>query len=169
MARIDLGPWAAALAGLPVDVQIALYRQLSVRRDINAQTVYQRPLVAETASLAAAAGGTATGSWRWQTMTCIYQISGSQDTSGINRSECDLQIQSQNGSYPWIGTSDLPVSLAAIADVSTGAQAYTRLVPTVALRQETWLCTLTNNASSGTTALKVALKGVQLYSPGGGF
>jgi hypothetical protein len=137
MSRVNLGPWAATLAGLPVDVQIQLYRQLSVRRDVNPGTVFQRPVVAETANLAAAAGGTATGSWRWQSMTCIYGISASQDTAGIDRSECDLQIQSQNGSYPWLGTTDLPLSLASLADVSTGAQAYTRIVPTVALRQET--------------------------------
>lgn len=166
MATINLDQWAAPLAGLPVDVQIALWKQLA-GRGVDPSTVYQLPFVSGTAAISAGPGASAVGSLRFQTVTCLYGISASEPS--VARQACALQITTRNGSYPWLGTSDLPITFAALPDISTGAQSYLRIPPTVALLRETWNFSLTNNATSGSTDAHIYLRGVSLYTPGGGF
>ena len=167
MATINLEDWAAPLAGLPVDVQIALWKQLA-GRSINPSTVYQVPFLCSTAAIQPAAGGNATGAWNFDTVTCVYGISAVQNTAGITRSSQGLAVTTRNGSWPWLGTPTQPLNLGGIPDIANGAQAYLSVAPTVALMNEAWNCTIQNAGGTASECL-VYLRGVQLYTPGGGF
>jgi hypothetical protein len=167
MATINLEDWAAPLAGLPVDVQIALWKQLA-GRSINPSTVYQQPFLCSTAAIAPAAGGNATGAWNFDTVTCIYGISGVQTTAAVARALQGMQIQTRNGAWPWLGTATQPLNMGGIPDISLGAQDYLAVAPTVALMNEAWNCVITNNDVAASQVF-MYLRGVQLFTPGGGF
>ena len=166
MATINLEDWAAPLAGLPVDVQIALWKLAG--RSVNPSTVYQVPFICSTAAIAPAAGGNATGAWNFDTVTCVYGISGVQTTAGVVRALQNIAVTTRNGAWPWLGTPTQPLNMGGIPDISLGAQDYLDVAPTVALQNEAWNCQITN-ADVAASNVFMYLKGVQLFTPGGGF
>ena len=101
-------------------------------------------------------------------MTCIYGISGVQTTAAVARALQGMQIQTRNGAWPWPGTATQPLNMGGIPDISLGAQDYLAVAPTVALMNEAWNCVITNNDVAASQVF-MYLRGVQLFTPGGGF
>lgn len=173
------GAWSTLLAGLPYDVQAALYNRLHSRTDLNPASCYRLPLLFSTQRLTVAAGATATASWRFLSLTAVYGLSKTFDnetvqavgtTAGVSGltavypSEVGLQINFNQGSTTWIGSNAEPAQLGIIGS----AESATRVDPIVATRDDVWDLTLAGDAALANNVFAtVALHGVKIYNAGG--
>jgi hypothetical protein len=168
------GRWSTLLAGLPYDVQAALYNRLAPRNDLTPDTCYRLPLLFSVNRLTIPVGGTATSSWRFLSLSAIYGISKTFSnetlTAGNNLAtlvypdEVNIQVNFNEGATVWIGSNAEPCSLGSIGDSGE----VTRVDPIIATRNDVWDLTLTGqagmlNAVFGT----VTLHGVKIYNAGG--
>jgi len=173
------GQWGTLLAGLPYDVQAALYNRLADRTDLRAAQCYRLPLLYSTTRLTVAAAGTAQANWRFLSLTAVYGLSKTFDnetvqaagvTAGMSGltavypSEVDLQINFNQGATTWIGSQAEPAQLGILGS----AEAATRVDPICATRDDIWDLTLTGTAGLANNVFAtVCLHGVKIYNAGG--
>ena len=174
-ARDRWHPWSTLLAGLPYDVQAALYNRLKPRTDLDPDTCYRIPLLFSTQRLTVAPGAATTSSWRFLSLTAVYGRSRAVDneTGGtvagatlVYPSEVNIQISFNQGQTLWIGSNAEPCTLASIGDA--GGLNATRVDPIVATRDDVWNLALTGQAGLANNVFStVTLHGVKIYSAGG--
>ena len=167
------GQWSTLLAGLPYDVQAALYNRLKPRTDLSPHSCYRLPILHSVTRLTVAPGGTATNSWRFLSLSAVYGISKSfsNETGATSAGqtlafpdEVNIQINFNEGATVWIGSNAEPCQLASIGD----AGHVTRLDPVVATRNDVWDLTLTGQAGLVNNVFStVTLHGVKIYNAGG--
>ena len=173
------GRWSTLLAGLPYDVQAALFNRLQDRSDLNPASCYRIPLLFSTQRLTVNAGAATTSSWRFLSLTAVYGVSrsfenetGSAAPANVSNltpvypSEVNIQISFNQGSTLWIGSAAEPCTLASIG--KAGGLDATRVDPVVATMNDVWNLTLTGNAALANAVFStVTLHGVKIYSAGG--
>lgn len=173
------GAWSTLLAGLPYDVQAALFNRLHSRTDLNPASCYRLPLLYSTSRLTVAPAATATDSWRFLSLTAVYGISKTFDnetvqaagvTAGVSGltavypSEVNAQITFNQGSTTWIGSNAEPANLGIIGSADTP----TRVDPIVATRDDVWDLTLTGLAGLANNVFaSMCVHGVKIYNAGG--
>jgi len=173
------GRWSTLLAGLPYDVQAALYNRLQPRVDLNPASVYRLPYLTSIPRQTVAAGATNTASYRFVTLTAIYGISKTFDnetvqavgtTAGVSGltavypSEVAVQISFNQGTTTWIGSTSEPCNLGVLGDANN----ITRVDPIIATNTDVWDIFLTGDAALANNVFStVTLHGVKLYGANG--
>lgn len=173
------GKYSGIVAGLPWDVQAKVVGHL-IQANVNPSALYRLPLLFSTDRLSITAGGSVTGSWRYETLSCVYGISASFSnetntnaavTAGMSGlslvwpDEVDMQVTFNQGQTYWVGGSSNKCSLAAIGS----ADHVSRLDPIMALKQDVWECQLDGQAGMANTVYsRVTLHGVKFYGATGG-
>lgn len=168
------GRWSTLLAGLPYDVQAALYNRLEPRTDLNPDSCYRLPILHAVPRLTVTPGGTSTSSWRFLSLSAVYGVSKSFSNETLNAGgnqptlvhpdEVNIQITFNQGATVWIGSNAEPCQLGSIGD----ANHTTRVDPVVATRNDVWNLTLTGQAGLLNNVFStVTLHGVKLYNAGG--
>jgi hypothetical protein len=172
------GRWSTLLAGLPYDVQSALYERLKDRSDLRPQQCYRLPIIFSSQRLNVTVGGTANDSWRFLSLSAVYGISksfenetifagGTGGISGVSLAypgEVGINISFNEGATNWIGSASEPCSLASIGD----ANHVTRMDPICPARNDVWDLALTGDAAMVNAVFsRVTLHGVKLYNAGG--
>ena len=172
------GKWSTLLAGLPYDVQAALFERLRDRNDLRPAQCYRLPIVFSTPRLTVPVGGTATAAWQFLSLSAVYGVSrsfenepifpaGTGGISGVSLcypAEVSININFNQGATNWIGSAAEPCKLASIGD----ADHPTRVDPICPNRNDIWTLTLTGDATILNPIFSnVTLHGVKLYNAGG--
>lgn len=180
------GRWSTLLAGLPYDVQAALFNRLAPRNDLNPDSCYRLPILFSTPRLTVNAGAATVSNWRFLSLTAVYGISKSFSNETVQAAgvtagvagltatwpdEVNIQISFNQGSTVWIGSNAEPCTLASIGSAGggdLGGSGPTRVDPIVATREDQWTLTLTGQAALANAVFStVTLHGTKIYNAGG--